>query len=138
MPANETDRSVEFGELAVMPATHRVISFLEPPPGLKEVVACLHSGTSLHVASDEDPGISQCHALVKELKKLKEEGIKNATSSAPKKNKSTGINYAATMLQANNGPLDPKAAHQSRPNFQATGFPGICLKSYSGSLRQAA
>ena len=70
-----------FGELAVTPATHRVISFLESPPGLKQVVACLQSSTPLHGSSDADPGITQCHALVKELKKLKEEGVKNATSS---------------------------------------------------------
>ena len=81
-----------FGEIAVTPASHRVISFLESPPGLKEVAACLQTGAPLHGTSDEDPGISQCHALVKELK--------NATSSIANAGKEGQADEAGPVILA--------------------------------------
>ena len=83
-----------FGQLAVTPATHRVIAYLTTPAGLKEVVGCLKAGTPLHGSSDADPGISDCHTLVKELKRLKEEGVKNSSSATAAASKESGQDSA--------------------------------------------
>ena len=60
-----------FGKVAAdHPGFARVVQSLQTKGGLQKVQACMSDGTPLQGTSDAQPGILECHVIVKELGKL--------------------------------------------------------------------
>ena len=66
-----TQKKREFGKIADIPAFVRLTSFLHSSKARLPLLQCMKNGIRLEGNSDEQPGIQQCHVLVKEMNNLK-------------------------------------------------------------------
>ena len=77
----------DFGKLAELPMFCRIEAFLFTSRARQAILNCMRSGMRLDGNSDDQPGIDQCRALVKELTLLKTKPSgsesKPSTAAAP-------------------------------------------------------
>ena len=72
----------EFGKIADIPAFVRLTNFLYSSKARMPLLQCMKNGIRLEGNSDEQPGIQQCHVLVKEMHILKHGESKTNTGTA--------------------------------------------------------
>ena len=72
----------EFGKIADIPAFVRLTNFLYSSKARLPLLQCMKNGIRLEGNSDEQPGIQQCHVLVKEMHILKHGESKTNTDTA--------------------------------------------------------